>query len=533
MGAGHALLGERRESPRGEVTFETEVFPTDPVWLNDHRVFGRLVAPGALYGAMASSVPFTDGGDSVVVEDFQLHNPMVFSESSSEDSEDEAVRTMQLLLEDSEQSGSSDFQLYSKGSAGDWTLHVEGRVSPGGRPSSGERVDLESLKASMSPADVPGYYRAKTDTGINLGPLFRTLGQVWSAPGEALGEVILPENLGRNELEVHPLVLDGCFQVVGVARNMEGGPDEPTYLPFGWERLWLTKRLPDRILCHVRMSEGRTDGGAGTAVHPEVLSGELRIYDLNGELIGGISGYTVKRATQEALLSAVEDIDDLLYQVVWRDRPLETGIVPADFFPTPRDVAAGSGLFSDYLTEAGVDPASRNDLLADLERWSRSYALTTLENLGWRRAVGDVVDVEELRKRLDVEDEHQRLFRRLFEMLASSGIVEEKGDGFVVLLGADDPLPDDLPSNPGEFHSPMAETYSHGQTEVGLFRRSGAALADVLRGNADPLTLLFSSGEPTAADLYLKAPVARAANAMLAEAVRKLVAELPEGDDCV
>ena len=53
--------------------------------------------------------------------------------------------------------------------------------------------------------------------------------------------------------------------------------------------------------------------------------------------------------------------------------------------------------------------------------------------------------------------------------------------------------------------------------------------ADVLRGNADPLTLLFSSGEPTAADLYLKAPVARAANAMLAEAVRKLVAELPEG----
>ena len=91
---------------------------------------------------------------------------------------------------------------------------------------------------------------------------------------------------------------------------------------------------------------------AGSAVHPEVLTGELRIYDLNGELIGGISGYAVKRATQEALLSAVEDIDDLLYQVVWRDRPLETGIiVAADFFPTPSEVATGSGLFSDYLTE--------------------------------------------------------------------------------------------------------------------------------------------------------------------------------------
>ena len=66
-------------------------------------------------------------------------------------------------------------------------------------------------------------------------------------------------------------------------------------------------------------------------------------------------------------------------------------------------------------------------------------------------------------------------------------------------------------------------------SEIGLFKRSADALADVLRGGADPLTLLFSSGEPTAADLYLKAPVARAANRMLADAVQALVARLPEG----
>ena len=50
----------------------------------------------------------------------------------------------------------------------------------------------------------------------------------------------------------------------------------------------------------------------------------------------------------------------------------------------------------------------------------------------------------------------------------------------------------------------------------------------MLRGKQDPLTLLFSSGEPTAADLYLKAPVARAANRLLADAVRDLLARLPE-----
>ena len=242
----------------------------------------------------------------------------------------------------------------------------------------------------------------------------------WVGDGEALGEISLPELLGRNELDVHPLLLDGCFQVVGIARNMSGAVDEPTYLPFGWERMWLTKRLPDRLMCHVRMSESTQ-----SVEHPEVLTGELRIYDLNGELIGGFSGYTVKRATPEALLSAVEEVDDLLYQVVWRDRALEPGIVPADFFPTPSDVSAGSGLFSDYLTEAEVDPISRNALLTDMERWSRSYALLTLEKLGWKRQPGDVIDAEELRQDLGVLEEHKRLFRRLLEMLAASGVLGE------------------------------------------------------------------------------------------------------------
>ena len=108
---------------------------------------------------------------------------------------------------------------------------------------------------------------------------------------------------------------------------------------------------------------------------PEVMSGELRIYDPSGVLLGVLSGYTVKKATRAALLSAVEGVDDLLYEVAWRDRALESGLMPADFFPSPETVAAGSGLFTEYLSEAGVDPGSRTDLLADLERWSRSYAL--------------------------------------------------------------------------------------------------------------------------------------------------------------
>ena len=259
------------------------------------------------------------------------------------------------------------------------------------------------------------------------------------------------------------------------------------------------------------MSEASRDAEATPGEPPEVLSGELNIYDLNGVPLGGLRGYTVKRATQEALLSAVEGVKDLLYEVVWRERDLPPGITPADFFPSPSNVAADSQLFAGYLADAGVDPEDRDALLANLERWSRSRALATLEELGWQRRAGEVVHPEELRQRLNVIPEHKRLFRRMLEMLAKSGVLEEVGDGFVVVVGPEDALPEEMPGDLEAFASQLTDLHPHGLTEIGLFRRSGRALAEVLRGREDALTLLFSSGEPTAADLYLKAPVARAA----------------------
>ena len=44
VAADHALLGNRHDSARGETAFDIDIHPTDPAWLGDHRVFGRLVA---------------------------------------------------------------------------------------------------------------------------------------------------------------------------------------------------------------------------------------------------------------------------------------------------------------------------------------------------------------------------------------------------------------------------------------------------------------------------------------------------------
>ena len=160
--AGHPILGVRHESASGAVTFETEVFPSDPEWLSDHQVFGRVIAPGALYGAMAAATSFAEGADSVVVEDLQLHNALVFPRSDSQNGGEGAGRTVHVVLGSSEGADSRPVQIFSRGSDGGWTVHVEGRVSPQAPvPDVAASIELESLKESLSPVDVSAYYRAQ------------------------------------------------------------------------------------------------------------------------------------------------------------------------------------------------------------------------------------------------------------------------------------------------------------------------------------------------------------------------------------
>ncbi len=517
---GHALLGVRHESVRGEITYETELFKSDPVWMSDHQVFGRVIAPGALYGAMAMVASQIEFG-TAVIERVQFHSPLVFSENESDD---EKGRKVQILIDPAESLDSRQVQIFSKDEhEGEWTLHVQGHIPlrpAAPRLESSERIDSEQIKANLSPIDVASYYQARARTKISLGASFRTLQRLWSRPGEALGEILL--TLPQDSNEIHPLLLDGCFQVVAAARNpSEEG--EITYLPFGWERFFLSGPVPEQLLCHVQVSDGSLEKDGS----PEVIRSQIYIYTMEGVPVGELSGYMVKRATQAAMLAAIEGIDDLLYEVVWRSKPLPPRILLAEFLPSPSEVAGQSGLLSTYLTEEGVEPDERTSLLSDLESCSRLRALLTLDALGWKRRVGDVIVAEDLQQQLGVIKEHTRLFRRMLEMLAKAGILLEKNGRFEVKIASGDPLPDEIPTDIDSFLTEMARKYPHGATEIGLFSRCSGALVDVLHGKADPLTLLFSSGDPTPGDLYLKAPVARAANRILKETIQSLIANLP------
>ena len=529
----HPLLGVRHESPRGEVMFETEMSPSDPAWLQDHQVFGRVVMPGGLYGAMAASASLTGGVGPAIVEELQLHSPLVFPEQNGESEAEASDRRVQLVLDNAKGSEPRRFEIFSKGPAEEgWTLHAEGRLASDlGRLDAQERADLDSLKANLEPQDLGAYYQAKAATGIDFGPHFRSLEALWGRTGEALGEVVLRETGEASGQTVHPLLLDGCFQVLSAARNLAGIGSDATYLPFGWERLWLKGPLPERFICHARIRQtAQGDGLEAAAQPPETLTGDLWLYTLQGVALGELSGFAVKRATRSSLLSASEGLQDMLYEVVWRDRPLPGGLQSAEALTGPAAVREGMSPFADYLSREGVELDDRAALLSDLERLSRSYSLAALEQLGWQRRQGEAAAPSALCNLLQVDPQHTQFLGRLLRLLRDGGVLEDTADGgYTVAVGIGDPLPDEALIDPETFADKTAERYSHGHNELGLVRRSGNALADGLRGTVDILEILFRSEGPGVTEYYFSAPASRASNRLLGDAVAQAVRNWPDG----
>ena len=330
---GHPLLGTRRDLPSGEVTFENVVFADDPSWLSDHRVFGRVVAPGALYGSLALEAgrAVFGGDEPVALEALQICAPLVLEEVDGAAGE-ESGRTMQVVIGPADDAGSRSAEIYSRGPGEDgWRLHAEGRVSAGAVETAPD-VDPEGLTTGLTAVDVSGLYGSFADLGLGYGASFQDLEAVWSGTCEAVGEVVLPAGLETAALLAHPSLLDGCFQVLAAAMgeingetgNAADSESAVTYLPFGWERLWLSGALPQRVLCHARLrpvakAGGQSDDGDSDAgVVPQVRLADLSFYDPDGRPLGGVMGFSMKRATRAALLSASERIEDLLYEVVWR-----------------------------------------------------------------------------------------------------------------------------------------------------------------------------------------------------------------------
>ena len=87
------------------------------------------------------------------------------------------------------------------------------------------------------------------------------------------------------------------------------------FLPLRYEQVTLREKMPRRFYCRAKW-------------HTNELDSETQVFDLDyidrdGRLLGGIKGFTVKRAPREALLRGLGgDATRLLYTLGWHEVPI-------------------------------------------------------------------------------------------------------------------------------------------------------------------------------------------------------------------
>ena len=504
----HPLLGVGVSTALKQTIYEQAFSVEGLPFLADHRVQGKVVVPAAAYAEMGLAAAAVGKiGVAPAVHDLLIHEPMVFEPGAS--------LAVQSIVSP-EDHGRARLQVFARPEGGEeWRLHAEAWLQHNDGPAPAVQSPAELAARCGVALPVEGHYEALRLRGLDFGPAFAGVEVLLRGDGEALGRVGLPDIAAQDAraYQIHPALLDACLQVVGaLLPDGEGATD--TYLPFSLGRLTLHRQVPERVWSHVR----RRAGVAGE----NAVSFDVRMLDQDGAIVAELEGLCLKRVAAGALVRrAVED--DWFYELAWEPRPLsaEAALPVPGTAPSPALIAHQVRPLLQPLGEQHL--ASYRELLPHIEELSTDYILLALHLLGWDWREGEPVAIDVLARRLGVADGYHRLFGRFLDILAEDGILRRTGSIEVARV-PNVPAEKDLSRRAAALLERLPST----RALITLLTRCGERLTETLRGESDPLELLFPGGSLALAEgLNEETPFARFHNAIVREVVSRVVQDLP------
>ncbi|MCB9450593.1 MAG: type I polyketide synthase [Anaerolineaceae bacterium] len=309
----HPLLGRRLRSPAEALQFEVELGTGWLSYLNDHRIYGTAVLPGAAYveiGLAAAQAAF--GAGHFAVEELTIHDALLIP--------DDAPRVVQVFLTpDSADQGT--FKVYSlQDDSDEWRWHAAGKVTA--TALSAPALPLSELQARIQQeVDVAAYYQRFDEIGLNYGPLFHGIQRVWQIPGESLGQLQMPEEIleQAGDYTLHPALLDACLQLIGAAIPDTAEQQAKVYMPLSIETAAAYQPASAQAWCHVIL---RRENGTPLVAGQDSYTADLYLMDEGGERIAEIIDLFMMRTSPDLLMRAVHrGYDDWLYEVNWQMQP--------------------------------------------------------------------------------------------------------------------------------------------------------------------------------------------------------------------
>lgn len=503
----HPLLGRRLRSVLKDIQFEATLTTETASFLDDHRVRGVSIMPTTGFVEMTLSAARSALQiDSPVIQDVIIHAPMELA--------GDEVRIVQTIV-----TGRSDrqaeLQVFSSPDSPDaaWQLHLTATI---GEPTDGAipaMEPIESIRArctqEISSAE---HYQMLDDHSLHFGSSLRGVQQIWRTTGEALGKINLPADLTQEAklYSIHPALLDACMQVLNAAHP--GGSSE-AFLPLSIGRFHLYSRPELEVWSHVQLLDPKDPSD-------DTLKGTVRVYGSAGQLIAEMSDLAMRRVKDST--GRAEQFDDWYYTMQWQPEEERSSTGDIALAAVARELQPQ---IAAMVQAEGLEHHHR--AVQELEGLSVQFILYALRELGWIPHLQDRVTVKKLADQLGVVPRYHRLLGRFLNILTEEGWLQpaDEAGGIhqweVVRLPV---FPDQIPDLTRLF-----SLYPKTQPQFRLMQRCGAQLAGVLRGDVDPLQLLFPDGQTADADsLYHDSAEAKVYNS-LAQRILKKIQESSEG----
>nr|VFK55470.1 MAG: malonyl CoA-acyl carrier protein transacylase [Candidatus Kentron sp. TUN]VFK61399.1 MAG: malonyl CoA-acyl carrier protein transacylase [Candidatus Kentron sp. TUN] len=345
----HPLLAKELRLPgTNEIRFESEIDLLSIAWLADHRLFDAAVLPvtGYLEMVLAAGADILGkplNGDPILPERTFSIKDVVFGHALVLPEEETTDIHLVLSLADREY----HFQIFSLGEESHWTPNVAGRLLIDQKNvEQPDAVDLVELR-SQYPIEIPGadHYEFCQEMGLNYGPGFQGIKEIFRGEGLALGRIELSE-LPAQEMdtyELHPALFDAALQV---AMSTISNPSGETYLPVSIKELHFYGRAATRIwsLARVIQSDEKT------------VELDMSLFDESGVVIADVREIVFAHVGIETIERDFRKESDDLYEVVWQASALETGSMAEESPGSWLIFADGGGLGQELagrLEEAG------------------------------------------------------------------------------------------------------------------------------------------------------------------------------------
>ncbi|WP_417694849.1 SDR family NAD(P)-dependent oxidoreductase [Roseibium sp.] len=343
----HPLL-HRNTSLIDGCRFETRL-TGDEFVLSDHHVGDTKVLPGVASLEMGRAAAELAGGlpsSGFAITNVVWSKPIQLLEA-------QPVFVETLIERKSAQR--LDFSVRTCDVAGPQSAaaNMQGRIETG-HAIEPATADLEDLKGRCGERlDPQVCYERLLQSGVNHGPAFRAMAQVYRGENEALALLKLPRRLQQSleAMPLHPVLLDAAIQAwVAIDKDAPGGAG----VPFSCGRIEVLAPCTAVMWAHVRMR--KTQSAASPVRHLDI-----DLFDKEGHQTAVIRDLVLR------ILSPAEDtVSTDVAKEGTALEPVDLPLVVMDggWHPAPLQITAGRTKGTTRLLLAGMDAALASSLRA-------------------------------------------------------------------------------------------------------------------------------------------------------------------------